>query len=67
MSAALSIRTGKKTMDWIKNNHELINVGVTRAKDRFVFIGDKEAIDKLSGDETNDIRCCLITFTRTVK
>lgn len=56
MSAALSIRTGKKTMDWIKNNHELINVGVTRAKDRFVFIGDKEAIDKLSGDETNDIK-----------
>ena len=56
MSAALSIKTGQKTMDWIKNNHELINVGVTRAKDKFVFIGDKEAIDKLSGDETNDIK-----------
>lgn len=56
MSAALSIRTGKKTMDWIKNNHELINVGVTRAKERFIFVGDKEAIDKLSGDETNDIK-----------
>lgn len=56
MSAALSLKTSKKTMDWIKNNHELINVGVTRAKDRFVFIGDKDAIDKLSGDETNDIK-----------
>lgn len=56
MSAALSWKTGKKTMDWIKNNHELINVGVTRAKDKFVFVGDKEAIDKLSGDETNDIK-----------
>jgi len=43
-------------MDWIKNNHELINVGVTRAKNTFVFVGDKEAIDKLSGDETNDIK-----------
>ena len=43
-------------MDWIKNNHELINVGVTRAKERFVFVGDKDAIDKLSGEETNDIK-----------
>ncbi len=56
MSAALSYKTGKKTMDWIKNNHELINVGVTRAKDKFIFVGDKEAIDKLSGNETNDIK-----------
>lgn len=56
MSPALSLRTGKKTMDWIKNNHELINVGVTRAKDKFIFVGDKEAIDKLSGEETNDIK-----------
>lgn len=56
MSPALSPKTGKKTMDWIKNNHELINVGVTRAKDKFIFVGDKEAIDKLSGDETNDIK-----------
>lgn len=56
MSAALSVRTGKKTMEWIKNNHELINVAVTRAQDSFIFVGDKEAIDKLSGDEDNDIK-----------
>lgn len=56
MSAALSLKTGKKTMDWIKNNHELINVGVTRAKDKFIFVGDKRAIDVLSGKETNDIK-----------
>ena len=56
MSAALSPRTGKKTMAWIKDNHELINVAVTRAKERFIFVGDKEAIDKLSGEEKNDIK-----------
>lgn len=56
MSSALSPRTSKKTMDWIKNNHELINVAVTRAKEKFIFIGDKEAVDKLSRDETNDIK-----------
>ena len=56
MSAALSPKTARKTMDWIKNNHELINVAVTRAKEKFVFVGDKEAIDKLSGEESNDIK-----------
>ena len=56
MSAALSIKTSQKTMDWIKNNHELINVAVTRAKERLIFVGDKKAIDLLSGDEDNDIK-----------
>lgn len=56
MSPALSIKTSKKTMDWIKNNHELINVGVTRAKDKFIFVGDKKAIDKLSSGENSDIK-----------
>ncbi len=56
MSAALSLKTSKKTMDWIKNNHELINVGVTRAKEKFIFVGDKEAIDVLSGNKQNDVR-----------
>ena len=56
MSAALSVKTGKKTMDWIKNNHELINVAVTRAKEQLIFVGDKKAIDVLSGDEDNDIK-----------
>ena len=56
MSAALSVKTGQKTMDWIKNNHELINVAVTRAKEQFIFVGDKKAIDVLSGDEDNDIK-----------
>ena len=56
MSAALSVKTGRKTMDWIKNNHELINVAVTRAKKQLVFVGDKQAIDALSGSEENDIK-----------
>lgn len=56
MSSALCPKTGKKTMDWIKNNHELINVAVTRAKDTFIFAGDKAAIDALSGKEINDLK-----------
>ena len=56
MSSALSLKTGKRTMEWLKDNHELINVAVTRAKDKFVFVGDKDAIDMLSKDETTDIK-----------
>ncbi len=56
MSSAISLKTGFKTMDWIKNNHELINVAVTRAKSKFIFVGDKQAIDLLSKDEDNDIK-----------
>lgn len=56
MSAALSLKTGQKTMDWIKNNHELINVAVTRAKEQLIFVGDKQAIDTLSKGEENDIK-----------
>lgn len=56
MSSALSLKTGRKTMEWIKNNHELINVAVTRAQEMFVFAGDKEAIDTLSRGEMNDIK-----------
>lgn len=58
MSAALSLKTSQKTMDWIKNNHELINVAVTRAKHDLVFVGDREAINLLSKkDETvSDIK-----------
>lgn len=56
MSSAISIKTAKRTMDWIKNNHELINVGITRAKDKFVFVCDKEALDLICKNEESDIK-----------
>lgn len=53
LSSAISPSTGKKTMDWVANNHELINVAVTRAKDSLIFVGDKQAIDlKSKNDKT---------------
>lgn len=47
-SAALSLKTSKKTYEWIKNNYELINVAVTRAQNRLIIAADTEALDKLS-------------------
>lgn len=56
MSSAVSLKTSKKTMEWLENNHELINVGITRAKKTFVFVGDKKAIDALSKGNISDLK-----------
>jgi superfamily I DNA and/or RNA helicase len=48
ISTAISKNTGQKTYDWIKNNSQLINVGVTRAKENLIVVTDKNAIDILS-------------------
>lgn len=48
ISTAISRNTTAKTYDWVKNNSELINVGVTRARERLVVVADKHAIDIIS-------------------
>lgn len=48
ISTAISSQTRSKTYDWIKNNSQLINVGVTRARENLIIVTDKKAIDILS-------------------
>ncbi len=48
ISTAISRQTTQKTYDWIKDNSQLINVGVTRAKENLIVVTDKKAIDILS-------------------
>ncbi len=48
ISTAISRNTTSRTYDWIKNNSELINVGVTRAKENLIVVADRKAIDVLS-------------------
>ena len=48
ISSAISRQTTTRTYDWIKNNSQLINVGVTRAKENLIVVTDKKAIDILS-------------------
>eukprot|EP00833_Pecoramyces_ruminatium_P014809 jgi/Orpsp1_1/1188841/evm.model.d7180000067647.1 len=54
-SLAISTKTRKRTYDWIKDNSELINVAVTRAKNKLVVVGDKEVIKCISKDEEDDV------------
>lgn len=48
LSTSLSRNTSSRTYDWIKNNSQLINVGVTRAQENLVVVADKKAVDSLS-------------------
>lgn len=48
ISTAISKDTTPRTYDWIKNNSQLINVGVTRAIENLIVVTDKKAIDILS-------------------
>ncbi|OUM64502.1 hypothetical protein PIROE2DRAFT_60642 [Piromyces sp. E2] len=53
-SMAISKKTSARTFEWIKNNYEMINVAVTRAKKRLIIASDTVVVDKLS-DKTDDI------------
>jgi len=48
ISTAISKSTSQRSYDWIKNNSELINVGITRAKEKLIVVADQSAIDILS-------------------
>lgn len=47
-STSVSRHTSEGAFDWVKNNDELINVALTRARDRFILICDYEEIKKRS-------------------
>ena len=59
MSLALSPTTGEKTYNWVKDNKEMINVAVTRPKDKLIIVGDYDLIQeraKIDGNnEDNDL------------
>ncbi len=54
-STAISNTTLPQTYAWLKNNRELINVAVSRAKNKLVILGNKKAIKKLS-DGQDDLK-----------
>ena len=55
ISSSLSLKTSKRTFDWIKNNSEITNVAVTRAKKNLIVVADTEALDLLSTDKKDDL------------
>ena len=55
ISTALSTSTRDRTFEWIKNNTELINVAVTRAKKKLIVACDEEVLTTLAKGEQSDI------------
>lgn len=53
-SPAVTLKTSKNTFAWIKDNYELINVAITRAKNKLIIAADTQAIDLLS-DKKDDL------------
>lgn len=47
-STAITKGTHQKTYEWLKNNRELINVAVSRAKNKLIVLGSKKMVNNLS-------------------
>lgn len=54
-STAITNNTYPSTYEWLKNNRELINVAVSRAKNKLIMLGNKEALKNLS-KESDDLK-----------
>lgn len=52
-SLALTDQTGKGTYGWLKNNKELINVAVSRAKEELIVLSSNKELERLH-DKSND-------------
>ena len=66
-SLAITEQTGEKSYGWLKNNKELINVAVSRAKEKLIVIGDMENVKRLHGlhPEEKDDLYELVDYVRT--
>ena len=55
-SFAVTDNTYPKTYDWLKNNKELLNVAVSRAKDKLVILSSTKELNRLhKKDEQDDL------------
>lgn len=64
-STALSDRTTDGTYNWLKNNKELINVAVSRAKEKLILLASKKELERLHGSDLDDDLYELVNYVRT--
>jgi hypothetical protein len=55
MSTAILKATSEKTYRWAEENKEMINVAVTRAKDKLIMVGDYDEIKKKSKGKDDNL------------
>ena len=63
-SLALTEKTGKGTYEWLKNDIELINVAVSRTKDKLIVLSRERELDRLHENATDDDLYELVQYVK---
>lgn len=63
-SPGIGVKSSPKTYEWLANNKELINVAVTRAKDKLILVADDEALEALSNKKVEDDIIALSNYVK---
>lgn len=64
-SMTLTDKTGKGTYEWLKNNKELINVAVSRAKDKLIVLSSSKELERLHANSEDDDIYELVQYVKT--
>ncbi len=64
-SLALTDHTHEKTYDWLKNNRELLNVAVSRAKEKLILISSNKELKRLHKKDEQDDLFELANYVQT--
>ena len=64
-SLALTDHTHEKTYDWLKNNRELLNVAVSRAKKKLILISSNKELKRLHKKDEQDDLYELANYVQT--
>lgn len=64
-SMTLTDKTGKGTYEWLKNNKELINVAVSRAKDKLIILSSSKELERLHANSEDDDIYELVQYVKT--
>lgn len=64
-SLAITDRTHPRTYDWLKNNKELVNVAVSRAKEQLIVLSSKKELERLHTPNTEDDIYELVNYVKS--
>ncbi len=63
-SLAITDKTHSKTYEWLKNNRELVNVAVSRAKKQLIVLSSTKELERLHSDIENDDIYELVQYVK---
>ena len=64
-SLAVTDRTSPKTYEWLKNNRELVNVAVSRAKQQLIVISSSKELRRLHDPNSPDDIYELVSYVKS--